>query len=145
MILALCYFQIYNVEIQIVYRLYSKVIIIKYWLYSYAVQCLFVAYLFYTSSLYLRVAQTIKNLPAVQETWVSGSGRSPGEGNGSPLQYSCQENSMDRGAWQATTPVLPLTPSCSPLGMVSFVLNICERVCFVTFIHLFYSLDSTYK
>ena len=28
------------------------------------------------------------------------SGRSPGEGNGSPLQYSCQENSMDRGAWR---------------------------------------------
>ena len=30
------------------------------------------------------------------------SGRSPGEGNGNPLQYSCPENSMDRGAWQAT-------------------------------------------
>ena len=30
------------------------------------------------------------------------SGRSPGEGNGNPLQYSCLENSMDRGAWQAT-------------------------------------------
>ena len=29
-------------------------------------------------------------------------GRSPGEGNGNPLQYSCLENSMDRGAWQAT-------------------------------------------
>ena len=32
------------------------------------------------------------------------SGRSPGEGNGYPLQYSCLENSMDRGAWQATVP-----------------------------------------
>ena len=32
---------------------------------------------------------------------ILGSGRSPGEGNGNPLQYSCQENSMDRGAWQA--------------------------------------------
>ena len=31
-----------------------------------------------------------------------GSGRSPGEGNGSPLQKSCLENSMDRGAWLAT-------------------------------------------
>ena len=31
-----------------------------------------------------------------------GSGRSPGEGNGYPLQYSCLENSMDRGAWQDT-------------------------------------------
>ena len=32
----------------------------------------------------------------------AGSGRSPGEGNGYPLQYSCLENSMSRGAWQAT-------------------------------------------
>ena len=31
-----------------------------------------------------------------------GSGRSPGEGNVYPLQYSCLENSTDRGAWQAT-------------------------------------------
>ena len=30
------------------------------------------------------------------------SGRSPGEGHGNPLQYSCLENPMDRGAWQAT-------------------------------------------
>ena len=33
---------------------------------------------------------------------IPGSGRSLGEGNGNPLQYSCVENSMDRGAWQAT-------------------------------------------
>ena len=32
---------------------------------------------------------------------ISGSGRSPGEENGYSLQYSCLENSMDRGAWQA--------------------------------------------
>ena len=31
-----------------------------------------------------------------------GSGRSPGVGNGNPLQYSCLKNSMDRGAWRAT-------------------------------------------
>ena len=30
---------------------------------------------------------------------IPGSGRSPGEGNGNPLQYSCLENSMDQGAW----------------------------------------------
>ena len=36
---------------------------------------------------------------------IPGSGRSPGEGNGNPLQYSRLENSMDRGAWQAT--ILP--------------------------------------
>ena len=33
---------------------------------------------------------------------IPGSGRSPGIGNGNPLQYSCLENSMDRGVWQAT-------------------------------------------
>ena len=33
---------------------------------------------------------------------IPGLGRSPGEGNGNPLQYSCPENSMDRGAWRAT-------------------------------------------
>ena len=33
--------------------------------------------------------------------WIPGSGRSPGEGNGYPLQYSCLENPMDRGAWWA--------------------------------------------
>ena len=33
---------------------------------------------------------------------IPGSGRSPGEGNGNPLQYSCLENSLDRGAWQVT-------------------------------------------
>ena len=33
---------------------------------------------------------------------IPGSGRCPGEGNGNPLQYSCLENPMDRGAWWAT-------------------------------------------
>ena len=45
------------------------------------------------------MAQTVKNLPAMQETPVRSLGR---EGNGYPLQYSCLENSMDRGAWWAT-------------------------------------------
>ena len=35
---------------------------------------------------------------------IPGSGRSPGAGNGNPLQYSCPENPMDRGAWQAIVP-----------------------------------------
>ena len=48
-----------------------------------------------------------KNLPSTAEGArdpgsVSGLGRSPGDGNGNPLQYSCQENPMDRGAWWAT-------------------------------------------
>ena len=42
------------------------------------------------------VAQTVKNLPAKQ-----GLGRSPEEWNGKPLQYSCLENPLDRGAWWA--------------------------------------------
>ena len=69
------------------------------------------------------VAQTLKNLPAMWETqdrfqgWkdskesacnvgdpgsIPGLERSPGDGNGYPLQYSCLENSVDREAWQAT-------------------------------------------
>ena len=46
----------------------------------------------------------VKNLPANARDvgLISGLGRSPGEGNGNPLQYSCLENPMDRGAWRAT-------------------------------------------
>ena len=45
----------------------------------------------------------VKNLPANAGNAgsIPGLGRSPGEGNGKPLQYPCLENSMDRGAWQA--------------------------------------------
>ena len=42
----------------------------------------------------------VKNSPGDAGT-IPGSERSPGEGNGHPLQYSCLENSMDRGVWQA--------------------------------------------
>ena len=38
---------------------------------------------------------------------IPGSGRSPGEGNGNPLQYSCLENPLDRGACQATDHGIP--------------------------------------
>ena len=49
----------------------------------------------------------IKNLPANagdtgEVGLIPGSGRYPGGGNGNPLQYSCLENLMDRGAWRAT-------------------------------------------
>ena len=49
----------------------------------------------------------VKNPPAnardVSDTGsIPGSGRSPGGGHGNPLQYSCLENPMDRGAWRAT-------------------------------------------
>ena len=45
----------------------------------------------------------IKNPPANagDPGSIPGSGRSPGEGNGNPLRYSCLENPMDRGAWWA--------------------------------------------
>ena len=39
---------------------------------------------------------------AGEQVSIPGLGRSPGEGNGNPLQYSCLENPMDGGAWQAT-------------------------------------------
>ena len=46
----------------------------------------------------------VKNLPANagDAGSITGSGGSPGEGNGNPLQYSCLGNTMDRGAWWAT-------------------------------------------
>ena len=73
----------------------------------------------------------VKNLPtntgAARDTVsIPGSGRSPAERNGNPLQYFCLENSMDRGGWWATESdmgcthktltvpwPLPLTPSAS--------------------------------
>ena len=54
-----------------------------------------------------QVVLVVKNLPANAGDLrdvdsISGSGRSPGGGPGNPLWYSCLENPMDRGAWQAT-------------------------------------------
>ena len=47
-----------------------------------------------------------------------GWGRSPGKENGNPLQYSCLENPMDRGAWWATVP--GVTKSQAPLSNFHF-------------------------
>ena len=52
-----------------------------------------------------QVVLVVENMLLMKETDLSsipGLGRSPGEGNGNPLQYSCLGNPMDRGAWQAT-------------------------------------------
>ena len=54
----------------------------------------------------------VRNLPASagdsRDTGSTpGLGRSPGIGNGNPLQYSCLENSMDRGAWLGYSPLDP--------------------------------------
>ena len=43
--------------------------------------------------------------------WIPGLGRSPGEGNGNPLQYSCLKHRMDRGAWQATVHGVAKSPT----------------------------------
>ena len=54
-----------------------------------------------------QVTLVVKNSPAnagdIRDTnLIPGSGRAPGGRHGNPLQYSCLENPMDRGAWQAT-------------------------------------------
>ena len=56
---------------------------------------------------FLQVMLVVMNLPDSagdirDESSITGSGRSPGEGHSNPLQYSCLENPMHRGAWQAT-------------------------------------------
>ena len=56
----------------------------------------------------IQFGSVIKNLPASSGDVrsIPGSGRSPGEGNDIPLQYSCLENPKDRGAWWATVHVV---------------------------------------
>ena len=56
------------------------------------------------------VAQTVESAcKAGGPGSIPGSGRSPAEGNGNPLQYSCLENPMDRGAWWVTVVVQSLS------------------------------------
>ena len=66
------------------------------------------------------MAQRLKPLSAMQETWVRYLRweDSPGEGNGNPLQYSCLENPMDGGAWWAT--VHGVAKSCTRLSDFTF-------------------------
>ena len=51
---------------------------------------------------YLYLVNLEQELPCRRPRFDPWVGRSPGEGNGNPLQYSCVENPMDRGVWQAT-------------------------------------------
>ena len=51
---------------------------------------------------------------------IPGSGRSPGEGNGNPLQYPCLENPMDRGAWWTTLHAVAESDTTEPLHFTSF-------------------------
>ena len=56
-----------------------------------------------TNSMFHKASLVVKNSAnAEDEGLIPGSGRSPGEGNGSPIQYSCLGNPLDRGAWKVT-------------------------------------------
>ena len=81
----------------------------------------------YMSSL---VAQTLKRLPTMRETRApsAGLGRSPGEGSGNPLQYSCLENQKDEGAWRVTVP--GVAKSWTQLSDFSFLHIKLEDNCF---------------
>ena len=65
----------------------------------------------------------VKNLPvdAGDVGSIPGSGRCPGGGHGNPIQYSCMENSKDRGGWQAT--IHGVADSRKPLGDLTTTIN----------------------
>ena len=91
-------------------------------------------YIFIVQYYYLQaslVAQTVKHLPAMQETRVRSLSQedTPGEGNGNPLQYSCLENPMERGAWWAA--VHGVAKSRTRLSGFTFTL-----ICFVCMLSL---------
>ena len=89
-------------------QLMSRIVLFKefYWS-TVDLQCLLISAVQQSDS--VKVALVVKNLPAnagdlrdMSSIPEAPPGRSPGEGNGYPLQYSCLENPMDRGAWWAT-------------------------------------------
>ena len=80
-----------------------------------------------------QVVLVAKNLPASagdirEKGLIPGSGRSPGEGNGNPLQYSCLENPMDGGAWWAT--VHGVAKSETRLNRGAWWVTVCVLSCF---------------
>ena len=80
------------------------------------------------------MAKLVKNLPAnAGDTGdvgsISGSGRVPGGGHGNPLQYSCLENTMSRGAWQATVHGV----AKSGTGLLQVSTHACMNTYFTTF------------
>ena len=63
--------------------------------------CVCVEYIVWASQVGLVVKNPSTNSGDIKDVGlIPGLGRSPGEGNGKPLQYSCLENPMDRGAWR---------------------------------------------
>ena len=64
--------------------------------------CIYCIFFFFFGIFYIiRLGLVVKNQPANAGDVRDTRGRSPGGGHGNPLQYSCLENPMDRGAWQA--------------------------------------------
>ena len=89
-----------------------------------------------SSWLGLASGSVVKNPPANAGgvDWVPRLGRSPG-GNGSPLQYSCLENPMDRGAWQAPA------HGAVELDMTGWVSDMLQVTGFSGFAHIFTVLE----
>ena len=86
------------------------------------------------------MAQVVKSPPANAGDLkgagsISGSGRSPGKGNGNPPQYSCLDNSMDRGTWWAT--VLGVSKSQTRLSRCWMMEKPSHQFLFFSFIYLF--------
>ena len=70
--------------------------------YAFFFLLLFLTLLVKVSGAFLAAQQKNSSANARDAGLTPGSGRFPGEGNGNPVQYSCWENPMDRGAWWAT-------------------------------------------
>ena len=111
---SLCYIPLTNTTWQINYTPIKFIYIFIYIIYVYIT---YVIYLICNLPWFIRLywfqAYSIMGFPGGLDSKEStcnagdpgltpGSGRSPGEGNGYPLQYSCLENTMDREAWRAT-------------------------------------------
>ena len=73
---------------------------------------------------------------------IPGLGRSPGEGNGNPLKYSCLENPMDRGAWWAT--VYGVAKSRTRLSDFTYVVKVLILFLLYIFPHLIFIFNSIF-
>ena len=80
-----------------------------------------------------QVALVVKNLLAsvgdIRDTGsISRCGRSPGEGHGNPLQFSCLENPMDRGAWRATVHRVAESDTIEVIQHIYVYIHVCSCV-----------------
>ena len=83
------------------------------------------------------VLQLVKDSPsnAGDASSIPGLESSPGVGNGNPLQYSCLENSMDKGAWQAIAHGVPKSQTQPSMSMHMCVC-VCVCVCISILFHI---------